>query len=310
MFVVPGMGPSEHRAIFVDPVTADIRGDLVVYGTSGALPIRGWIDRQPGAGASDQALARHAGPVAAARPIVLFGYRSDLVEMGRRQYLGIACALRMENAHGVHGTWHRRAAPMAGEHDHHQAAPTPSPASPALFDAVLAAARGNGIDAGKVEIRPPVRAGHAWTVTEIDRSWPSQVDAAAVDPTSLAIVDRARFEDYPLAAKLTRWGIDAHMGALFGLPNQLALLVLAAGLAIMVAWGYRMWWRRRPALRANGTSQTLLAALRRTPPLPLLAILAGTAVVASFLPVLAVSLVAFLLLDALRYLRVRRRPSG
>jgi uncharacterized iron-regulated membrane protein len=36
------------------------------------------------------------------------------------------------------------------------------------------------------------------------------------------------------------------MGLLFGLPNQLVLLAVAAGLAAMVIWGYVMWWKRRP----------------------------------------------------------------
>jgi hypothetical protein len=34
-----------------------------------------------------------------------------------------------------------------------------------------------GIDASKLEIRPAKTADRAWTVTEIDRSWPTQVDA-------------------------------------------------------------------------------------------------------------------------------------
>src|SRR5690606_1987260 len=44
LFSKPGMGPSDSRAIFIDPVTAEVRGDLGVYGTSGVLPIRAWID--------------------------------------------------------------------------------------------------------------------------------------------------------------------------------------------------------------------------------------------------------------------------
>lgn len=37
------LGESQSRAIFVDPGTGEIRGDLSVYGTSGALPVRTWI---------------------------------------------------------------------------------------------------------------------------------------------------------------------------------------------------------------------------------------------------------------------------
>ncbi|MGL1645817.1 PepSY domain-containing protein, partial [Vibrio parahaemolyticus] len=47
-------------------------------------------------------------------------------------------------------------------------------------------------------------------------------------------------------AKLSRWGIDTHMGSMFGLANQLVLFVVALGIAALVVLGYAMWWRRRP----------------------------------------------------------------
>lgn len=50
------------------------------------------------------------------------------------------------------------------------------------FDAVLATARRNGIEARMLEIKPAAEAGTAWSVTEVDRSWPTQVDAVAVAP--------------------------------------------------------------------------------------------------------------------------------
>ncbi|WP_129788118.1 PepSY-associated TM helix domain-containing protein [Promicromonospora panici] len=43
MFAQDGLGPSESRAIFVDPGTGEVRGDLVTYGSSGSLPLRTWI---------------------------------------------------------------------------------------------------------------------------------------------------------------------------------------------------------------------------------------------------------------------------
>ncbi len=44
MFNQPGLGESESRAIFIDPVTLSVKGDLVAYGTSGTLPLRAAID--------------------------------------------------------------------------------------------------------------------------------------------------------------------------------------------------------------------------------------------------------------------------
>jgi uncharacterized iron-regulated membrane protein len=43
MFTGDDLGPSESRAIFVDPGTGEIRGDATVYGTSGSLPMRTWM---------------------------------------------------------------------------------------------------------------------------------------------------------------------------------------------------------------------------------------------------------------------------
>lgn len=121
-----------------------------------------------------------------------------------------------------------------------------------LFDTVLAKAHAEGIDAARVEIRPSSAPDKAWTVTEIDRRWPTQVDAVAIDAATLAVVDKVVFAQYPLAAKLTRWGIDAHMGVLFGLANQLVLIVFATGLVVLVVMGYLMWWRRRPTRALSG----------------------------------------------------------
>ena len=44
MFADPQLGESESRAIFIDPVTLKVKGDMTVYGTSGILPLRQWID--------------------------------------------------------------------------------------------------------------------------------------------------------------------------------------------------------------------------------------------------------------------------
>ena len=44
MFADPSLGESESRAIFIDPVTLAVKGDMTVYGTSGILPLRQWID--------------------------------------------------------------------------------------------------------------------------------------------------------------------------------------------------------------------------------------------------------------------------
>src|SRR5690606_12788514 len=123
-----------------------------------------------------------------------------------------------------------------------------------------AAARAAGLRADMIEIRAPKAANKAWTVTEVDRRWPTQVDAVAVNPQDFSVVDRTEFNTFPLVAKLTRWGVDAHMGILFGLPNQLLLIAFGIGLCVMIGLGYRMWWLRRPVASGPYPARTLIAA--------------------------------------------------
>lgn len=188
------------------------------------------------------------------------------------------------------------------EHHHHAGAMSMPeiPAQSTQFLQVLATARSAGIDAAKVEIKPGLNDTNAWVVREIGMGWPTQVDAVSIDPKNLKIVDEARFADYPIAAKLTRWGIDAHMGALFGLANQLILVVTGLGLVSMVIIGYMMWWRRRPALTRQPTLFVAWGELSIgwRCAISILAILIGVS-----LPVLGVSLILLVALDAVLTLR-------
>lgn len=45
MFHQHGDSPSLNRAVFIDPVTGNVQGDMPVYGTSGVLPLRTWLDQ-------------------------------------------------------------------------------------------------------------------------------------------------------------------------------------------------------------------------------------------------------------------------
>lgn len=153
-------------------------------------------------------------------------------------------------------------APMA--HDphagHHREAMAMTQHQPAQFDRALAVARQAGLNASRLEIRPPVSDGRAWTVNEIDRRWPTQVDAVAIDGATMEVVDRTHFADFPLMAKLTRWGVDFHMGILFGLANQLLLVGFGCALCVTIAVGYRLWWMRRPPQAVWDPAHSLLRA--------------------------------------------------
>ena len=103
-----------------------------------------------------------------------------------------------------------------------------------------------------------------------------------------------RFDDWPLAAKLARWGVDAHMGLLFGLVNQIVLALFAVGIIALVLLGYRMWWRRRPL----GGGVAGPPGARARPSLPAVATVGAVAVLVGLaVPLLGASLIGFLLLD-------------
>ncbi len=89
---------------------------------------------------------------------------------------------------------------------------------------------------------PPATIGEGWLVEENKRDWPTRADAISVDPDSGAVTDRVDDADWPFLAKLTNWAIDAHMGVLFGVVNQILLALTAMGLITVVIRGYRMWW--------------------------------------------------------------------
>ncbi|WP_430781700.1 PepSY-associated TM helix domain-containing protein [Actinoplanes sp. G11-F43] len=194
---------------------------------------------------------------------------------------------------------------------HHGSSAAAAPVDPAAVDTVLATARGAGLD-GPLAITPPADTASAWTVTQNDNVWPVRLDSLAVDSTG-AVVDRVDFADWPFLAKLTSWGINAHMGLLFGPANQIVLAALALGLITLIVWGYRMWWQRRPTRAGRrapvGTPPVGPGAWQQ---LPTWGIVVGVPLVfglAWALPLFGLPLAAFLLVDLLiSVVRKRRTP--
>ncbi len=112
---------------------------------------------------------------------------------------------------------------------------------------------------------PPSEVGQAWKVAERKRDWPTRYDEIAVDPDTGAVTDRVNFAQWPLLAKLTEWTIEAHMGLLFGIANQIVLALSMIGLITVIVRGYRMWWQRRPT-RGSAWAVGRPAAAGRDPP--------------------------------------------
>lgn len=348
MFAQPGLGDSESRAIFIDPVSLAIKGDLIVYGTSGILPFRTTLDYlhrnlllgEFGRNYSELAASWLWAVVLGGVAMWFWRRNPRAAERARANP-----ALRDRRWHGLIGltlslglvflsitglTWSKYAggridalranlgwvtpsvslklgaAPPANEHAHHGdhgPAVGAAPGSTGQLDAALAAAKAAGIDSPHVEMRPPRAEGQAWLVREYDRSWPTQVDTVALDPRDLSVVSRADFETFPLIAKLIRWGIDAHMGILFGWPNQLLMAGLGLSLIVTTLLGYRIWWRQRPA--AGSLPRTLVQAwLRLGWPGRALAVLVAAGL-GWALPLVGVSLGAFVLVDIARWRLVK-----
>lgn len=353
MYSDPALGESENRAIFVDPVTLAVRGDLTVYGTSGILPFRTTLDylhRNLLLGEFGRAYSELAASwlwLVALGGVLLWLWRRtgrlsrqnprNARLRGRRLHgligVGVSLGLLFLSATGL--TWSRWAggriddlrgslgwvtpavslalpeapAEAVDEHAQHRAeAPAAAePLAEARLDAVLAAARAAGIDSPMVELRLP-RPGRAWAVREYDRSWPTQVDSVAIDPRSMQVTSRADFASFPLVAKLVRWGIDLHMGILFGVASQVLMAAVGLGLLAATVLGYRVWWQHRPP--AGALPRTLAQSWLRLAPPSRVAVLAVAALLGWALPLLGLSLLAFLAVDAARWAwaRPRARP--
>ncbi|WP_371646675.1 PepSY domain-containing protein [Streptomyces sp. NBC_00597] len=202
----------------------------------------------------------------------------------------------------------------AGHTGHAMPDGTEMPATPPTadigIDKAVAAARAAGVNE-ELRITLPAK-GNGYVIKEQDKQLPVHLDSVSVDPADGRIIDELRFADYPVLAKLTRFGIDLHMGKTLGLANQIALAALAVAVMFLVFWGYRMWWLRRPtkdrALSA-GRAQPR-GAWRKVPLTLLLPLAAVTAVVGWFVPLLGISLVAFLAVDVLLGAVAARRAGA
>ncbi|MFJ4525818.1 PepSY-associated TM helix domain-containing protein [Streptomyces sp. NPDC088810] len=330
---VEGVDPGHTLAVFVDPYTGKVCGALEQYGATGALPLRTWIDelhRDLHLGETGRLYSELAASwlwvIAGGGLVLWFSRRRALRRVrgtsGRRRTLGLhgtvgvwtAAGFLFLSATGL--TWSAyaganidelrtslgqatpsvSAAVAGGEHaGHGSAAGAGGTAEHGVgLDKVLAAARAKGLD-DPVEIVPPADTNSAWVVKQVQRGWPTRQDSVAVDPATGQVTDELRFADYPVLAKLTRWGIDLHTGVLFGLVNQIALALLALALILLIVWGYRMWWQRG---RGSAFGRPIpRGAWAEVPPYLLVPALAAVAVLGWFVPLLGIPLAGFLAVD-------------
>ncbi|ASR35799.1 peptidase [Prauserella marina] len=339
----PDLPESYRRTAFVDPHTAEVTGVLETYGSGQALPIRAWVDNlHRGLHLGDvgriysELAASWLWVVAVGGAVLWFGrrrrkslLRPERGAKGRRRILSwhgatglwIAAGLVFLSATGL--TWSQYAganitelrAALSWETPAVSAElPSTMPGADAGIDRIVGTAREHGLS-GSIEVTPPSAAGEAYVVQQVSRAWPTQQDSVSIDPATAQVAETLRFDDYPLIAKLARWGIDAHMGLLFGWVNQLVLVLLGIGLLSVIFWGYRMWWLRRPRhgdhSGPNGTGAfgkpPSRGRWRRVPGRVLAPLAVVTAFIAYFVPLLGISLLGFLVVDTI--LGSRRRSA-
>ncbi|WP_455361877.1 PepSY-associated TM helix domain-containing protein [Streptomyces sp. SYSU K21746] len=361
LMTTPEVEEDKSLAVFVNPYTAEVRGELPSFGSSGALPLRTWLDelhrdlRLGETGRYYSELAASWLWVVALGGLLLWigrkraGRRALIVPergaTGRRRTLSwhgsvglwAVIGLVLLSATGL--TWSRYAGENIGKVQDQLGGASPV-VSAALdgtgaggggheghgggsgsgtgghqgkdigVDKAVEAARASGIESREISVILPSE-GNGYVVKETDKQFPVQLDSVAVHPADGTVMDELRFGDYPVLAKLTRFGIDAHMGVFLGMANQLALAVLMIALIMLIVWGYRMWWLRRPTKeRRLSVGRPMPRGAWRRVPLPvLLPLVAATALTGWFIPLLGISLLAFLVLDVLLGLATRGRAD-
>ncbi|WP_405890787.1 PepSY domain-containing protein [Streptomyces sp. NBC_00133] len=343
LMTTPQVEEGESLAVFVNPYTGEIRGELA--DSFGALPLRAWL--------SGLHSNLHLGDFGrnysemAASWLWVVSLGGLLLWLGRRRRAkrelllperGATGRRRALTRHGAIGmwavaglvmlsatglTWSKYAGenidaiqtqlggatpsvsaelqPGGGEgggHEGHDGGGEAGHQGPDIgIDKAVEAAAAKGVD-GEIAVTLPAD-GSGYVIKETDKQFPVHLDSVAVDPADGRVMDELRFADYPLLAKLTRFGIDVHMGKLFGLANQLALAALALALILLIVWGYRMWWLRRPTKdRTLSVGRPMpRGAWRKLPVTVLLPIAAATVPVGWLVPMLGISVLVFLVID-------------
>ncbi len=199
----------------------------------------------------------------------------------------------------------------AGHAGHDMGGADAPKAHPADFDRALEVARKAGLG-GTVTLTPPADTANGWVVAQSDNVWPVHYDSVTVDAAKGEVISHVRWADYPVLAKLSKLGVQGHMGVLFGIVNQIVLALVAIGLILVTFWGYRMWWQRRPTREDRSAPLGKVPARGTWRQLPLPVLLIGVPAVIALgwaLPLLGITLVAFLLVDVAVGLMRRARAA-
>lgn len=325
-------------AIFVNPYTLKVQGQLAAYGTSGVLPVRTFLDQVHRNlllgewGRLYSELAASWLGIFTLTGLLQWWLKRQQIKTSAHQrnrfikwhYLTALLILPMLLFLSITGlTWSKWSGANIAEIRHWLNSDTPTLTRQIqmtshsqhidphaehhgkmnmssdmkvldfdYFDQMVTIARANGLMATALQIKPSYQHNQAWTVEEMNHRHPIQIDALAVDIAQQKVVDQVHFKDFPLSAKLTRWGVDMHIGVLFGWWNQLILVLSALGILVITAFAYCAWWSySRPAESIQQLNKSLVQLWQQGNLLPL-SILTMSLVLLYFLvPVWVVSVV-------------------
>jgi uncharacterized iron-regulated membrane protein len=147
-----------------------------------------------------------------------------------------------------------------------------------------------------VLIMPAMRIGGAWTVKSDTQNRPQRT-TVMMDAETAAVVSREDFGDRHLLDRIVGIGVATHEGQLFGFVNQLLGLMTAMGLVLLCVSAVVLWWRRRH-------TGILGAPVSLDKPRWSLGPAAVVVALALYLPAMAASLLAVILLEKILFSRI------
>lgn len=333
-----GGQPVRSRTVFVDPYTNYINGELTTLDNQ--LPANTWLRvlhsnlHLGDGGRVYSELAASWLPFIVLGGIVLWfagpGRRRRLGELLVPAVRGRAPWVRLRAVKGPLGLWLAlgllvvgitglsmshfaggRADQAVNPLDAHRPALTAAPvavpehAHGINLDTAIAVARADGLD-GELVVTMPATDDAPFTVIERGQGLPVERDALAIDPYTGEVTERLDWSAWPFLAKVATLGAEFHTGTLFGIANQVLMALLAIGIIVLIVLSYAMWWKRSPY---GGRWAALPPpAWRQLPRTVLVAVVVAAALLGWLLPVFGMSLVGFVVVDAvLNVIRAKRR---
>ena len=194
--------------------------------------------------------------------------------------------------------------PMSGDHAEHMAhaGASSAPAAPAIgLQQVQDIARLRQVEAG-YSITLPTSASGVFTIA-VFADDPRNDATLHVDQYTGKVLAEVRWQHYSPVARATEVGVMLHEGKMFGVLNQIAVLLICLMILLSAVSGLVIWWKRRPTGRLG------VPPLRHDLPKwkAAMLVMAGLALL---FPLVGASLVAVWLLDRLLLSRWNRSTES